>query len=245
MTSTAWGDLANQLTKVLGLQHVPIAITFTNEAPATLPRFEGEVPEPSADGRTGKVSAGCVFWIKGEERTFATVPSDHFNCSVGSVTHGLKKLADMLGNEDVRSMLECEWVTAAEAMQLPVVKNSHNFIIYGPLAKAPVDPDVILLRINAFQSMVIHDAFSDMDIVGKPQCHIIPLSKEQNKIAMSTGCMLSRVRTGMQPDEMTCTLPARRLTEVVEKIEARRIANAAVAAYASKDMGRFASASTT
>ncbi|NJN95566.1 MAG: DUF169 domain-containing protein, partial [Anaerolineales bacterium] len=157
MTAQNWGTLANELTKALGLQHAPIAITFTNEAPAQVGRFEGEVPEPSADGRTGKVSAGCVFWIKGEDRTFATVPSDHFNCSVGSVTHGLKKLEDVLGNEDVQSMLECEWVTAAEAMALPVVKESHNYVLYGPLAAAPVDPDVVLLRINGFQAMVIHE----------------------------------------------------------------------------------------
>jgi uncharacterized protein (DUF169 family) len=242
MTAQSWGTLANELAKALGLQHAPIAITFTNEAPAQVDRFEGAVPEPSADGRTGKVSAGCVFWIKGADRTFATVPGDHFNCSVGSVTHGLKKLEDVLGNEDVQSMLECEWVTAAEAMGLPVVKESHNYILYGLLAAAPVDPDVILLRINGFQAMVIHDAFGEMDIVGKPQCHIIPMSKEQSKIAMSTGCMLSRVRTGMQPDEMTCTLPAQRLPEVIEKLEARRVANAAVASYASKDMTRFANA---
>ncbi len=242
MTTKKWVDLANQLTKALGLQHAPLAITFTNQAPANIDRFEGEVPAPSADGRTGKVSAGCVFWIKGETRTFATAPADHFNCSVGSVTHGLKKLEEVLGNEDVQSMLECEWVTPAEAMSLPVVKERHDNIIYGPLADTPVDPDVILLRINGFQAMVIHDAFGEMDIVGKPQCHIIPMSKEQQKIAMSTGCMLSRVRTGMQPDEMTCTLPAGRLAEVVEKLEARRIANAAVASYASKDMARFANA---
>ncbi|MFN8453532.1 MAG: DUF169 domain-containing protein [Anaerolineae bacterium] len=240
MTTKTWRDLANQLTKALGLQHTPIAITFTNQAPSQVDRFEGEVPAPSADGRTGKVSAGCVFWIRGEDRTFATVPSDHFNCSVGSVTHGLKKLEEVLGNEDVQSMLECEWVTPAEAMSLPVVKQSHDYIIYGPLADTPVDPDVVLLRINGFQAMVIHDAFGEMDIVGKPQCHIIPMSKEAGKIAMSTGCMLSRVRTGMQPDEMTCTLPAARLAEVVDKLEARRSANAAVASYASKDMARFA-----
>ncbi len=115
----------------------------------------------------------------------------------------------MLGNEDVAEMLECEWVTLAEAMQLPVVKNSYAYIVYGPLAQTPIDPDVVLLRLNAFQAMVIHDAYGNMDIVGKPQRHIIPMAKEQNRISMSTGCMLSRVRTGMLPEEMTCTIPAR------------------------------------
>ena len=44
----------------------------------------------------------------------------------------------------------------------------------------------------------------------------------------------------MPPDEMTCTIPSERLEEVVEKLKARREANAAVAAYANEDMRRFA-----
>jgi uncharacterized protein (DUF169 family) len=242
MTSESWKNLANELTRALGLQHAPLAITFTNDAPPDTPFFEGDVPAPSGDGRTGKVPAGCVFWIKAADKTFTTVPTDHFNCSVGSVTHGLKKLGDVLANEDVQGILEAEWVTPEEAMQLPVVANPHDYVVYGPLADTPVDPDVVLLRINAFQGMVMLDAFNGMDIVGKPQCHIIPLAKEQNKIAMSTGCMLSRIRTGMSPNEMTCTIPAQRLTEVVNKLEARRKANAAVGAYANKDLTRFANA---
>jgi uncharacterized protein (DUF169 family) len=83
-----------------------------------------------------------------------------------------------------------------------------------------------------------------MPIVGKPQCHIIPLAKEQNQIAMSTGCTLSRIRTGMSPDEMTCAIPASRFIEVVEKLEARREANARVASYANADGRRFTKSQT-
>jgi hypothetical protein len=54
--------------------------------------------------------------------------------------------------------------------------------------------------------------------------------------------MLSRIRTGMSPDEMTCTIPANRLAEVVAKLESRRKANAAVAAYANQDRRRFSEA---
>jgi uncharacterized protein (DUF169 family) len=185
-----------------------------------------------------------VFWIQSEDHTFTTNADDHFNCSVGSVTHGLKTLDDVMQNEDVRDLLESKWVTPEEAMQLPVVKTRYKFITYGPVSRTNIDPDVILLRLSAFQGMVLHDAFSDMPIVGKPQCHIIPLAKEQNQIAMSTGCTLSRIRTGMSPDEMTCAIPASRFTEVVEKLEARRDANARVASYANADGRRFTKSQT-
>jgi len=227
-----WEELANRFKHALGLSHAPIAITFSQEAPAGVPFYEGDVP-------AGKVTAGCVFWIKSQDRTFTTKADDHFNCSVGSVTHGLKTLNEVMGNEDVASLLESTWVTPEEAMQLPVVKTRHQFITYGPVSQTPIDPDVILLRLSAYQGMVLHDSFGDMPIVGKPQCHIVPLAKEQNQIAMSTGCTLSRIRTGMSPDEMTCAIPAGRFPEVVEKLETRQRANAHVASYANADGRRF------
>jgi uncharacterized protein (DUF169 family) len=105
---------------------------------------------------------------------------------VGSITHGLKKLDEVMANEDVQNILAAEWVTPEEAMQLPVIPDKHDYIVYGPLVDTPVDPDIVLLRINAFQGMLINDAFDEMDIVGKPQCHIFH-GQEQNKIAESTG----------------------------------------------------------
>lgn len=245
MVSVDWKEAGKRVKQALGLSHAPIAITFSQEAPAGVPFHEGKMPEPSGDGRTGKVTAGCVFWIQSEERTFTTKAADHFNCSIGSVTHGLKTLDDVMQNEDVRSLLESEWVTPEEAMELPVVKNRYKFITYGPMTQTSIDPDVILLRLNAYQGMVLHDALSDMPIVGKPQCHIIPLAKERNQITMSTGCTLSRIRTGMSPDEMTCAIPGRRFTEVVEKLEARREANARVASYANADGRRFTTLHTS
>ena len=239
MLTHNWEELANRFKHALGLSHVTIAISFSQEAPAGVPFYEGDVPAPSEDGRTGKVTAGCVFWIKSQDRTFTTKADDHFNCSVGSVTHGLKTLNEVMGNEDVASLLESTWVTPEEAMQLPVVKTRHQFITYGPVSQTPIDPDVILLRLSAYQGMVLHDSFGDMPIVGKPQCHIVPLAKEQNQIAMSTGCTLSRIRTGMSPDEMTCAIPAGRFPEVVEKLETRQRANAHVASYANADGRRF------
>lgn len=238
-----WPLLGEQLSQVLGLNHAPLAITFSPDIPPGIPLHDGKPPPPGADGRTGKVPAGCVFWMHAADRTFATASEDHYNCSVGSVTHGLKTLEEVMDNEDVQGLLECEWVTAEEAMQLPVIKDRHAYVIYGPLAGATIDPDVILLRINAFQAMVLHDAYpGELVIEGKPQCHIIPIAREQNEVAISTGCMLSRVRTGMPPDEMTCAIPADRLDEVIDTLQARQKANSAVGAYANEDGRRFTAA---
>jgi uncharacterized protein (DUF169 family) len=236
---TTWQPLAERLQKSLGLKHAPLAISFSDEIPADIPLYEGGMPEPSGDGRTGKVAAGCVFWIESAEKTFTTLPEDHYNCSVGSVTHGLKTLPEVMGNEDVQGLLESEWVTPAEAMALPVIQERPQAITYGPANQSPISPDIIFLRINAQQAMVLQDAFGQLSVVGKPQCHIIPMAKEQGEVVMSTGCSLSRVRTGMSPQEMTCAIPADRLAETVDKLDARKAANAAVAVYANTDLKRF------
>ncbi|HEX8184118.1 MAG TPA: hypothetical protein VF747_05185, partial [Blastocatellia bacterium] len=71
-----------------------------------------------------------------------------------------------------------------------------------------------------------------------PQCHIIPMAKEQNEVAVSVGCMLSRARTGLSNNEMTCAIPARRLSEVIHLLKTAAVADTAVAAYASQDARR-------
>ena len=73
----------------------------------------------------------------------------------------------------------------------------------------------------------------------RPQCHIVALAKENGAVAASVGCALSRTRTGMPPDEMTCAIPGRRLKEVVERLEATVALDKTMASYAAKDAKRF------
>ena len=240
MTTTQdWKTMASELGSLLGLQTPPLAITFANEAPAGVGRFESNVPEPLADGRTGRVPAGCVFWMEAADKTFTTEPEDHGNCSVGSLTHGLKSLEEVAGNGDVAAILEAGWVTLDVVPLIPVVKTRHTHITYGPLAETPLDPQVVLLRINARQAMILSDAVPGLKFEGKPQCHIIPMAKEQQAVAVSVGCMLSRVRTGMSNNEMTCAIPASRLGEIIGLLKSTAAADNAVAAYASRDAARF------
>jgi hypothetical protein len=51
--------------------------------------------------------------------------------------------------------------------------------------------------------------------------------------------MLSRTRTGMSPDEMTCAIPGARLNNVLERLKPAADADASVAAYAAEDSRRF------
>lgn len=236
---TSWSDAATALTEALHLATPPIAITFSESAPAGVAPYDSPLPEPTSDGRTGRVPAGCVFWTKAVERTFSTVAQDHGNCSVGSLTHGFVTLDEVAGRSDVAALVESGWVTMDLVPTIPVVADRPEVVTYGPLAEAPVDPDVVMIRINAKQLMVLFDALDDLRIDGKPQCHIVAVAKEHGEVAVSVGCMLSRTRTAMPNTEMTCAIPARRLHEVVERVRATAATDAIVASYAAKDARRF------
>jgi uncharacterized protein (DUF169 family) len=137
-------------------------------------------------------------------------------------------------------LLETGWVTPDAVAQIPVVREHPHTVVYGPLAETPVDPDVVFVRLNAKQLMVLSDAVPGLRIEGKPQCHIVAIAKEQGEVAASVGCALSRVRTRMAATEMTCAIPALKLSDVVLAIERNAVADATVARYAAEDALRFA-----
>jgi uncharacterized protein (DUF169 family) len=240
MSTAEWSQLASELGSALHLASPPIAITFSAAPPPDVPTADDPMPEPMPDGRTGRVPAGCVFWIKAAEKTFSTVAADHGNCSVGSLTHGFKTLDEVAGNSDVAALLETGWVTMDVVPLIPVVRERPGAVTYGPLAETTVDPDVVLLRVNGRQLMVLSDAIPGLRIEGKPQCHIVAIAKEEGEPAASVGCALSRVRTGMPPTEMTCAIPAERLPDVVAAIRRNAVADTEVAKYAAEDAKRFA-----
>jgi uncharacterized protein (DUF169 family) len=234
-----WSQLAAELTSLLHLSAPPLAITFSDAAPEGVEPFSGAMPDALPDGRTGRVPAGCVFWMKAADRTFSTVAEDHGNCSVGSVTHGFRTLEEVAGNSDVAALLDSGWVTMDVVPRIPVVREQPGTVTYGPLADTPVDPDVVFLRVTGRQLMLLSDAIPGLRIEGKPQCHIVAVAKEEQVPAASVGCALSRVRTGMPPTEMTCALPASQLADIVESVKRNAAADAVVARYAADDARRF------
>jgi hypothetical protein len=100
-----WQDAAGRLGEALHLNVPPIAITFDAASAPSFVAATEPLPEATPDGRTGRVPAGCVFWVHALERTFSTRPEDHGNCSVGSLTHGLIDLAAAAARADVSAWL--------------------------------------------------------------------------------------------------------------------------------------------
>jgi uncharacterized protein (DUF169 family) len=227
------------LQDLLGLAIPPVGIAFVSHVPAGVGRIERTMPPATADGRTGAVAASCVFWIEGTQGVFATAAEDHGNCSVGSLTHGFKTMEEIARNADVAALCETGWVTPDAVAKIAVVRKKPAWVVYGPLRDMPVEPSVILLRLHGKQQMLLHDAWPGLRFEGKPQCHIVAIAKEHGEVAMSVGCMLSRVRTGMSNNEVTCAIPVSRVAALIERVHTARVADNAVAAYAAEDSKRF------
>lgn len=239
-TPSSWRTLSERLTTALKPTAPPVAITFcAPESRIPVERLPAAPAIANEHGRTGQVPAGCVFWMKGATQSFATTASDHANCSVGSYTHGFLTLQEAAATDDVCAVLEAGWVDQAAVSTLPHVTQKPSAVLYGPLADLQVAPDVVLLRLTAFGLMTLKDAFPALRIEGKPQCHIVAIAKEEGQVAASVGCALSRARTGMRPEELTCAIPASQLEAVVLALESTVILDRMMASYAAQDAKRF------
>jgi uncharacterized protein (DUF169 family) len=220
MTTTA---LIQELTWLLDLDHPPVAVTF----------HEQEPPE-QLRSRPGPEPAGCCFWEKAERQRLHTTAADHAHCSVGSYTHGLISLADAAAGQDTAALVGSGWVTEADLANAPSVGTAPAAITYEQLDEGE-NADVVLVRLTASSLMSLQGARPDLSVVTKPQCQIVPLALE-GKIAVSPGCAVSRVRTGLPAGELTCAFPARELADIVARLKRSVAADAAVSAYADTDI---------
>src|SRR5262245_19503129 len=130
-----YAALDHWLTTVLGLDRSPVAIAFPDAPPAGVPKFAGTQP------------SGCSFWrLAAAGATFYTVPSDHYNCPVGSYTHGIPLPPDR-ENELGRTltmMSDVGYIRMEEVPGVPRMPSTPAAIVYAPLSATPLPPDVVL-----------------------------------------------------------------------------------------------------
>lgn len=166
MTTTALGD---ELTRLLDLDHPPVAVTFHDHERAGRLRTRPS-PEP----------AGCCFWAQAEHRRLHTTATDHAHCSVGSYTHGFISLDEAAAGEDTTALVGSGWVTEADLADAPSVASAPAAITYEPLDEAE-DADVVLVRLTASSLMSLQGACQELSAVTKPQCQIIPRARRQHR----------------------------------------------------------------
>ena len=221
---------ASRSAEILGLSKPPIAIGFFESPPAGVPRWEG-----------GSVAAGCVFWDKAMQgQTFYTVPSDHYNCAVGSYIHKIALPAERAHelNDTLAFMAENNYVATSEVPGIPTLAKSPGAVAYGPADGAAFNPDVVLIAAKAAQAMLIYEAAIKAgagnaltNAMGRPACAVLPLTTTSGQTSISLGCKGNRTFTGLPDEDMYVAIPGDKWEAVIEKLTETHAANLAMGKY--------------
>jgi uncharacterized protein (DUF169 family) len=204
-----------QLQALLDLTLPPVAISFRDTAPPGVPRVEAAA------------LAGCAYWLQAAEgKVFYTEASDHYSCPVGSHTHGIDLPAEVAKELQglIQTMVGLQYIKAEEISMIPRRRNRFGVAIYAPLAAAPCDPDVVLVRGTVRQLMLLAEAAQAAGAagggatMGRPTCAVIPETLQSGKTATSFGCIGNRVYTGVGDDEGYYALPGSKVAEIVGKL---------------------------
>lgn len=206
---------AKQLQDLLGLTWPPISITFMEEPPPGIPRIGASAP------------SGCSYWkLAAEGQVFYTEASDHYGCPIGAYTHGVS-LPAAQGKElegMIETMVGLNYLKMEEVPSIPRREDPFGVAIYAPLAVAPFAPDVVLVRGNAKQMMLLAEGINaaglagSSGIMGRPTCAMVPEVLKTQRSAMSLGCIGNRVYNELSDEEFYSAIAGARLADVVEKL---------------------------
>src|ERR1700758_4204000 len=221
--SANWGELERQIVAVTKAERRPVAVTFLDEAPKDVKKFEGS--EPSS----------CSFWrLAAQGRTFYTVPQNHFNCAVGAYTHNipLSPEREKETEQTLKMMFDLGYVKPQEVPQIPRLPKTPAAILYSALGESQAEPDVVLFAARPAVAMLLQEAAARAGVgsgapaLGRPTCMALPAALQHGTIS-SLGCIGNRVYTGLGEDEMYVVLRGKDLPAVAEALKTISSANTA------------------
>lgn len=227
MTEGNYAQLAASLNESLDLRQPPIAISFTDAVPN------------GVNGHAGRVSAGCRFWEDAATASFATSAVDHSLCAIGVYTHHLEpspqQQTDLV--DTLKVLGELEYVREEDLTSIPVLASQPKYVVYSPLAETPLPPDVVMLFVNASQSLILTEATQQVEhqtppAMGRPACAVVPQVMNTGRAAMSLGCCGARAYLDVLTDGVAqFAIPGAKLAEYVARIEVLAKANALLSKF--------------
>lgn len=213
----------SNLQTLLQLRAAPVAISFLPSAPAGVAHVAA--PEPAGCGYWRRAAAGEVFY---------TDADDHKKCPVGAHTHGVKlndaetkELQGLIG-----TMVSLEYLKMDEIPSIPTRKEPFGVAVYAPIDRAPLPPDVVLVRGNARQLMLLNEAAQAAGVndstptMGRPTCALLPEAINGKHAGASLGCIGNRVYTALEDTEAYFAIPGGSVAAVEERLGAILHANA-------------------
>jgi uncharacterized protein (DUF169 family) len=208
-------NAAQTLQRLLGLSVAPVAIAFRAEAPASIPRISSPGP------------AGCSYWsLAAQGQEFFTKTDDHYGCPLGMHTHNIAmpEASKMELEGLVDTMVQIGYLKKEEIPSIPRRNAPFGVSVYAPLEAATFEPDLVLVRGNAWQMMLLAEASQSAGVAavgaarGRPTCAVLAEALATGRTAESFGCIGNRVYAGLRDDEAYLAIPGPHLAALVEAL---------------------------
>lgn len=132
---------------------------------------------------------------------------------------------------------ELQYVTERDLPQIPVLQSRPKHVIYAPLAETPLPPDVVLLFVDASQTLILAEAAQQVDsqvapAMGRPACAVIPQVMNTGRAALSLGCCGARAYLDVLTEGVALfAIPGARLEAYADRIAALAEANAVLSRF--------------
>jgi uncharacterized protein (DUF169 family) len=205
----------SEIEQLLHLRAAPVAITFSASAPEGVPPVAQREP------------AGCGYWRRAAAgEIFYTVADDHKRCPVGAHTHHVElspeEAKELQGL--VQTMVGLEYLKPEDVAQIPTLEEPLAVAVYAPLDRAPIAPDVVLVRGNARQLMLLAEAAQAAGVsgstptMGRPTCAMLPEAIRSRRTSASFGCVGNRVYTELDDNEAYFAIPGSALQAIEERL---------------------------
>ena len=121
-------------------------------------------------------------------------------------------------------MVGLKYLKMEEVAQIPTRKTPLQVAVYAPLDAAPMSPDVVLVRGNARQMMLLAEASQAAGVagagptMGRPTCAVLPEAINAARTSASFGCIGNRVYTGAADVDAYFAIPGGQLRAVEESL---------------------------
>lgn len=209
--------ISSQLVEDLDLKAPPVQISYLEAPPKGVEKHPGGSPSV------------CTFFALGETRPFYADLSDHEACEIGAFVHGIPPAGE-LGSRLMATIGEMQkegYLRPGEEAQVPHNAQAPKFVAYGPLGTLPMPPSTVLIFAPARSAMMALEAAppGPVPMNGRPMCAIVPTLNQGAKVAMSPGCVGSRIYTNMGDDRVVVGIRGDHLPAYAAQVHKIRHAN--------------------
>ncbi|HEV8049220.1 MAG TPA: DUF169 domain-containing protein [Thermoplasmata archaeon] len=186
-------QIATDLSSDLELDQTPVQVTYLDAPPKGVTEHPGGVPSV------------CTFFAEGQKHAFYAALPAHEACEIGAFVLGAAPEGELGARlmATVGMMQKEGYLQPGEEGKIPRNATAPKYVAYGPLGSLPMAPTSVLFFARPKSAMLAMEAANGpVPMNGRPMCAIVPTLNQGASVAVSMGCVGSRVFTQMADDRM-------------------------------------------